>query len=412
MATRGIIKVSHKFRLDDGIIRIPPWDYPAVREVAQRGGLSAEWRAKIRPWAKAGYADSQYLLACCDRLKSSREKWLLLAAGQSHPEACFDMYGLTKEDRWLRSSIELGWAPAQHLLATTLAVGFLGPADLERSRALYLAASSQGHQPSWFLAGSMLLLGVGGSAESEQAIDWFAKLATTRETNAPLAAQLLSEIYGRGLHGVVKDPIRSEFWKQNFQEWQDAFQAEALSEHLLQRGFEGFPEGLSARVLGHVLVNHFTNSADLATVRELLSRGADPNLALPPDDGFPGSTSLSWSARNFEILQLLVEYGARVPSECGQGAIISVHEVCESGRLDILRFLVEKAEGSAAFGIYNDFYRTPLIVAAAEGHLDIVDYLIGLGVDVDEHIDGTALEVAVSNGHTAVAQRIREARIR
>ncbi len=365
-----------------------------MRVAAQRDSLTTKKRAEIRPWAKAGHADSQYLLACGDRLKASRERWLQAAASQGHPEACFDLYRSTRDDDWLRRAVEVGWAPAQHKMATMLAVGHPYAEDWEGSRALYLAASRQDYQASWFLAGSMLLLGHGGPADPDQAVEWLAKSATSRDTNAPAAAEILAGLYERGLHGVAKDPIRAEFWKQNFQAWQDSFQAEDLSEHLLQRGFEGFPEGLSASVLGHVLVNHFTDSANIATVRELLRRGADPNFKLPQDDGFPGSTSLSWSTRNFEILKLLVEHGARVPFECGQGAIVSVHQVCQSGRLDILRFLVEEAEGKTALGHYDDFYRTPLIVAAAEGHLDIVDYLIELGVDVDEHMDETALEVA------------------
>ena len=53
--------MTHRFRLDDGIIRIPPWDYSAMRSVVQRSRLTAKQRAEIRPWAEAGYADSQYL---------------------------------------------------------------------------------------------------------------------------------------------------------------------------------------------------------------------------------------------------------------------------------------------------------------------------------------------------------------
>ena len=272
-----------------------------------------------------------------------------------------------------------------------------------------MAAARQDHQASWYFIASMLLLGQGGPAEPDQAVDWLAKAATSREPVAPFAAQTLAGLYDQGLYGIAKDPIRSEFWNQNFQAWQDAFQAEELTEHLLQHGFEGFPDDLAANVLGHVLVNHFTNSADIDTVRELLLRGANPNFALPPDDGFPGTTALSWSTGNFEILKLLVEHGAKVPFECGQGAIVSVHEVCESGRLDILRYLVQEAEGKAALSHYDDFYRTPLIVAAAAGHLDVVDYLIHLGADVEEHTDETALEVALLKGHTAVAERLRAA---
>jgi TPR repeat protein len=398
--------MTHKFRLNDGILRIPPWDYSTMRIAAQRGGLTPAQRADIRRWAKAGHADSQYLLARGDRLKSSRDRWLRAAALQDHPEACFDLHCATGDNNWLTRAADAGWPPAQHKLATMLAVGYPIAEDLERSRALYLAAASHNHQASWFHAGSMLLLGLGGPAEPDQAVEWLAKATTSKDSIAAVAAQLLSELYDRGLHGVAKDPVRAEFWKQNFRAWQDAFQAEELSEHLLQHGFEGFPDDLPADVLGHVLVNHFTNSADINTVRELLRRGANPNFALPPDDGFPGSTALSWSTGNFEILKLLVEHGARVPFECGQGTIVSVHEVCESGRLDILRYLVQEAEGKAALSRYDDFYRTPLIVAAAAGHLDIVDYLIRLGTDVEEHIDETALEVAMRNGHIAVAERL------
>lgn len=249
----------------------------------------------------------------------------------------------------------------------------------------------------------------GGPADPEQAVEWFAKAATSSLPNAQLAAQMLSEFYERGLHGVAKDPIRAEFWKQNFQAWRDSFRAEELSDHLLQRGFEGFPERLSSKVLGHIMLNHLMNSADLETVRELLRRGADPNFACPDDGCFNGTTALSWSSENFEILKLLVEYGARVPFECGQKAILCVHQACERGRLDILRFLVEKAEGTAALQLYDDSYMTPLTIAATEGHVEIVDYLLNQGVDPNEHIDDTALAVAARGGHTSVVKRLQRA---
>lgn len=42
-------QMTHKFRLDDGIIQIPPWDYAAMRVAAQKIKLIKEQRNLIRP---------------------------------------------------------------------------------------------------------------------------------------------------------------------------------------------------------------------------------------------------------------------------------------------------------------------------------------------------------------------------
>lgn len=379
-----------------------------MRGAAQTRGLTKEQRAQIRLWAKAGDANSQFLLACGDRLEKSRDRWLRLAAENAHPEACYDYYFETGDPAWLELSVASGWAQAQQTLASMLAVGEEGfEQDFKRSRALYLEASLQGHESAWYDTGFMILLGEGGPADPEEALDWLAKAATSKAGNAADAARLLAELYEQGLHGVPQDLIRAEFWKQNFQAWQEAFLVEGLAEHLHERGLEGFPEIESPAVLGQVLAEYMGGSPTVEIVRELLKRGADPNIGLPEDDTFAGSTSLSWSVSNLEIVKLLVDSGARVTFECRQRHIISVHEACDRGKLDVLRYLVDHAEGAAALDHYDNLLRTPLICAAGEGHLPIVNYLIDLGVDVGAHRDESALEAALSNGHTEVAERLR-----
>lgn len=55
--------------------------------------------------------------------------------------------------------------------------------------------------------------------------------------------------------------------------------------------------------------------------------------------------------------------------------------------------------------VVDDKRRTPLILAAERGHIDVVRFLVGRGADVNRpSFDGTSLTVAVKNNHVEVAR--------
>jgi len=387
-----------------------PGNKVAALRLYERRSLKKRQLEQIRKRAKAGDVDSQFILAWGERLEKSRNRWLKTAAENGHPEACYWYYLATGKGHWLERSVELGWTSALHQLAVNHAWGNQGWAlDQRRSRELYLQASQQGRESAWYDTGFMLLLGEGGPADPEAALAWLSKAAASNASNAEDAARLLVDLYEGGLYGVPQDQGKADYWRQNFTSGGQIFFSRSLVEQLHESGMDGFPEIHSPVFLGRVLVEYLGGTPNLDVVQELLMRGADPNVGLGEDDCFAGTTSLSWSGGRLDLVKLLVEHGARVTFESGRDSLTSVHQACRDGNLEVLKYLVERAEGAVALGHYDYILRTPLIYAAEEGHLAVVDYLLKLGVNAGLHLDETALQVALDNGHSEVVERLRVA---
>lgn len=105
------------------------------------------------------------------------------------------------------------------------------------------------------------------------------------------------------------------------------------------------------------------------------------------------------------VSQLLEGLGARRLSHH-----YSMHEICEvatSGNLQMLRHMVH----NGATVCYRDLNkRTPLHVSAAEGHLDVVKFLLlqpGININARDKNDFTPLLDAVVNGHHEVAEHLK-----
>lgn len=105
------------------------------------------------------------------------------------------------------------------------------------------------------------------------------------------------------------------------------------------------------------------------------------------------------------VSQLLEGLGARRLSHH-----YSMHEICEvtsTGNLQMLRHMVH----NGATVCYRDQNkRTPLHVSAAEGHLDVVKFLLlqpGTNINVRDTKDFTPLLDAVVNGHHRVAEHLK-----
>jgi hypothetical protein len=111
------------------------------------------------------------------------------------------------------------------------------------------------------------------------------------------------------------------------------------------------------------------NAGDSATVSNLLSSGADPNIRI--QGGVPVLTVAAFQG-NVEIVKLLLEKGASVNARSDEGV-------------------------------------TPLMNAAAKGHKDVAQLLLDKGADANVH-DGlglAAFHLAALLGHKEVADMLR-----
>ncbi len=84
-----------------------------------------------------------------------------------------------------------------------------------------------------------------------------------------------------------------------------------------------------------------------------------------------------------------------------------MHAAAEHGRVDLLRLLIERADGLKLLNAFENA-ETPLAVAAREGHTEVVRYLLSVGSDVNandaSHIGETALCHAILEGRTEIVR--------
>ena len=82
----------------------------------------------------------------------------------------------------------------------------------------------------------------------------------------------------------------------------------------------------------------------------------------------------------------------------------AIHVAAEWGRLDILKMLVE-THGTCDFPRVDDGNR-PIHLAAANGHLGVVELLVAHGDEADglNYAGDTPADLARANGHDAIAE--------
>lgn len=95
-------------------------------------------------------------------------------------------------------------------------------------------------------------------------------------------------------------------------------------------------------------------------------------------------------------------YDEYSPTSCSGSPM---HAAAEHDRVNLLRLLVDRADGKSLLNAFENA-ETPLAAAARAGHIDAVRYLLSVGADVDandaSHIGETALCHAVLEGHTEI----------
>jgi ankyrin repeat protein len=150
-------------------------------------------------------------------------------------------------------------------------------------------------------------------------------------------------------------------------------------------------------------------AGDSDATRTLLQAGADANVALPAS----GETVLMTAAKagNAEVVRALLTGGIDGVSLAQLGEARAAARAAEAAGYAAQTnpaIATNYADVNARERWYG---RTALMVAAAEGHADVVELLIEAGSDlslVDEE-GSTALLLARNNGHLDVAAKLAEA---
>ncbi|XP_053317609.1 ankyrin repeat domain-containing protein 17 isoform X2 [Spea bombifrons] len=134
----------------------------------------------------------------------------------------------------------------------------------------------------------------------------------------------------------------------------------------------------------------------------LIERGA--NLEEVNDEGY---TPLMEAARegHEEMVALLLGQGANINAQTEETQETALTLACCGGFLEVADFLI-KAGADIELGC-----STPLMEAAQEGHLDLVKFLLSAGANVHATTatGDTALTYACENGHTDVADVLLQA---
>ncbi len=141
-----------------------------------------------------------------------------------------------------------------------------------------------------------------------------------------------------------------------------------VCELLLERG-----ASLNKKTTGYSLLFRAVKLNDLGICRLLIEEGAKVNASAM------GGSPLCEAVRqgNKEIIAFLLTKGAKPKAPNG---LTALHEAAKHNHLDICKMLVERDPG-----LVNAIYKgeTPLSWAAREDNVEIVDYLISKGAQVD-----------------------------
>jgi len=191
----------------------------------------------LKSLAENDEPEAQFLLGYlyftnADVTKEQSLDWMRRAAAQDHPEA---YYYLFRSSDWvhftppidtqgcqlLRKAAELGSAEAQRDLGCYYAIGDSGlPKNKVKSRKWYTLAAKQGHVDAQYNLGLMWLSGDGGPKSIDKAIYWLTQSASQTPSD-PMqvnAAEILADIYERGLHSVKPDAKASKRWRNRAME--------------------------------------------------------------------------------------------------------------------------------------------------------------------------------------------------
>lgn len=148
---------------------------------------------------------------------------------------------------------------------------------------------------------------------------------------------------------------------------------------------------------------HYAYLGDKKSIQQLLENGVNPNI-----QDYRGWSPLMWASaeRHVEVVQLLLEHGAdpNLVSYLGRTAI---GYAAKYGDYEICEKLIDKG---AILNPTREFSDTPpLAVAAAKGHLNVVELFVKNGADIFYKSSGKylAIDLAMKEKHGEVAKYLR-----
>jgi len=141
-----------------------------------------------------------------------------------------------------------------------------------------------------------------------------------------------------------------------------------------------------------------------ARLRELIEDDRAQLRAVAPDGFFP--LGLAAYFKHQDAVRLLLDMGADVHQAASNPTkVTALHAAVSSGQLEIVRWLVE---AGADVNARQQIDYTPLMGAAANARLEILDLLLAHGADPSlKTTEGrTAADLAREHGHGEVADRL------
>jgi ankyrin repeat protein len=162
---------------------------------------------------------------------------------------------------------------------------------------------------------------------------------------------------------------------------------------------------LGHKVKGHLALGYAAQVGDCSLIERIASNGADIDTV-----GELGSTPLHAAAKvgSLAACKTLLHLGASMGKLDDNGNSV-LHLACEGGYGSVVKWIME-AKIPIPVNQKNRFDETPLHLAAAFGHVEVVQQLIAKDTDVipRDKCDRSPLDLACENGHIKVMERLMD----
>jgi ankyrin repeat protein len=125
---------------------------------------------------------------------------------------------------------------------------------------------------------------------------------------------------------------------------------------------------------------------DLELAQLALEEGATPDGRNIEGETALTRVMIARPAEGMACVRWLLSKGAHVAAEQPLDGNTSVHLAAKQGDIECLILLLA-ADGKWALEKFDDMNRTPLMTAAADGDVEMVNFLADAGANIDAHLD-------------------------